>query len=149
METLSVDILLAYSSAATRPFSSKDIADLLAVSRKNNERHGITGMLLYIDESFFQILEGPEQVLHTLYDTITRDNRHTSVAKLIEEPIERRTFSDWSMGYAKATRVELSTIPGLNDFFSRGSSFNKLELGRAKILLKAFSEGKWRKRLAK
>ena len=149
METANMEILLAYSSAATRPFSSKDLADLLAVSRKNNEKRGITGMLLYIDESFFQILEGPEQALHTLYETITRDDRHSNVTKLIEEPIERRTFSDWSMGYAKATRAELSAIVGLNDFFSRGSSFNKLEPGRAKILLKAFGEGKWRKRLAK
>ena len=147
MEDTKKEILLVYCSAAIRPFESKDIVDLLMVSRKHNEKNNITGMLLYIDESFFQVLEGDEETLHALYKKIEVDQRHTKVVKLIEEPIDKRTFSDWSMGYAKATRVELSTIPGLNKFFASGSSFKELEPGRAKVLLDAFREGKWRRRL--
>ncbi len=105
-------------------------------------------MLLYIDETFFQVLEGNEESLHNLYKKIELDERHTKVVKLIEEPIDKRTFSDWSMGYAKATRAEFSTIPGLNDFFLRGLSFNALGKGRAKVLLEAFREGKWRRSLS-
>jgi len=147
MEENKKEIILVYCSVAIRPFGSKDIVDLLTLSRKNNEKLGITGMLLYIDETFFQVLEGDEESLHNLYKKIERDDRHTKVVKLIEEQINKRTFSRWSMGYAKATRAELATIPELNDFFMRGSCFNELERGRAKVLLEAFREGKWRRRL--
>ena len=145
MEDTKNEIILVYCSVAIRSFDTKDIIDLLTISRKNNEKFGITGMLLYIDETFFQVLEGNKDSLHNLYKKIECDERHTKVVKLIEEPIDKRTFSGWSMGYAKATRAELSTIPGLNDFFVCGSSFNDLEKGRAKILLEAFREGKWRR----
>jgi hypothetical protein len=145
MEDNKNEIILVYCSVAIRPFDTKDIVDLLTISRKNNEKAGITGMLLYIDETFFQVLEGDEENLHNLYKKIECDERHTKVVKLIEEPVDKRTFSDWSMGYAKATRAELSTIPGLNDFFVSGLSFNALEKGRAKVLLEAFREGKWRR----
>jgi hypothetical protein len=148
MEDNKNDIILVYCSVAIRPFDTKDIVDLLTISRKNNEKFGITGMLLYIDETFFQVLEGNEESLHNLYKKIECDERHTKVVKLIEEPIDKRTFSDWSMGYAKASRAELSTIPGLNDFFVRGLAFNALEKGRAKLLLEAFREGKWRRSLS-
>ncbi|NOT25578.1 MAG: BLUF domain-containing protein [Acidobacteria bacterium] len=140
-------MLLAYSSAAARPLSAADLLDLLTRARKHNEMHGITGMLLYVDGAFFQVLEGNKDVLRALYEKIDRDTRHSNVLKLIEEPIDHRAFADWSMGYARATRDTLSTIPGLNDFFARGSSLNELESGRAKVLLEAFREGRWRRRL--
>lgn len=149
MTVATKDIHLAYSSAATRALEPRDLLDLLAVARKKNEEQGITGMLLYINESFFQVLEGDEAVLHPLYEKIHRDDRHTNVIKLIEEPIEKRAFAKWSMGYANVTRSELSKIRGLNDFFTHGSSFHDLEAGRAKLLLEAFREGKWRRRLGR
>jgi Sensors of blue-light using FAD len=148
MEDDGREVLLAYSSQAVRHFESRELVDLLTLARVNNERLGITGMLLYIDGSFFQVLEGDEEALHALYKAIEADERHGKVIKLIEEPIEKRTFSDWSMGYAKATRSELATIPGLNDFFMHGSSFHELEPGRARFLLEAFREGKWRRQLS-
>lgn len=141
-------ILLAYSSAGTHHFEQSELVDLLAFARDFNSRNGLTGMLLYIDESFFQILEGDPKTLHDLYYRIEQDTRHTHVIKLIEIPIEKRTFSEWSMGFGKVTRADLATIPGLNDFFGRGSVFSDLEPGKAQVLLEAFRDGKWRRRLA-
>ena len=140
-------ILLAYSSVAIRHFDRDSLVELLTFSRNFNDSHGLTGMLLYVDESFFQILEGKPDELHALYGRIERDSRHTDVIKLLEIPIENRAFARWSMGYAKVTREELAKIPGLNDFFGRGSAFTELEASKAKVLLDAFREGKWRRRL--
>lgn len=141
-------ILLAYSSVGTHHFEQGELVDLLAFARNFNSRNGLTGMLLYVDESFFQILEGDPKTLHDLYSRIEQDKRHTRLIKLIDMPIEKRTFSDWSMGFAKVTRADLATIPGLNDFFGKGSVFSELEPGKAQILLEAFRDGKWRRRLA-
>jgi hypothetical protein len=140
-------IQLAYSSGATQHFDQAQLLDLLTFARDFNSRHDISGMLLYLDDTFFQILEGEPGVLRALYGRIEKDNRHAKVIKLLDRPITERTFSDWSMGYAKVTRQELATIPGLNDFFGRGSSFSELEAGKAKQLLEAFREGQWRRRL--
>ena len=140
-------ILLEYSSRATRDFDQASLLELLAFARNFNSGHDLTGMLLYIDRTFFQILEGPPETLHALYGRIEKDDRHTKLIKLLEIPIEQRTFSDWSMGYAKVTRQELAAIPGLNDFFGRGSVFTELEEGKARVLLDTFREGKWRRRL--
>jgi hypothetical protein len=142
-------ILLAYSSVATRHFDRDSLMELLTFARTFNDSHGLTGMLLYVDESFFQILEGDPDELHALYGRIEHDNRHAKIIKLIEMPIEKRTFARWSMGYAKVTREELAKIPGLNDFFGKGSVFTELEAGKAKVLLDAFREGKWRRRFGR
>lgn len=48
------------------------------------------------------------------------------------------------MGYSKITTKELAEIPSLNDFFAKGMSYLELGEGRAKTLLGAFKEGKWR-----
>ena len=142
-------ILLAYSSVATRHFDRDSLVQLLTLARNFNESHGLTGMLLYVDESFFQILEGDPDELHALYERIEHDMRHAKIVKLIEMPIDKRTFARWSMGYAKVTREDLAKIPGLNDFFGKGSAFTELEAGKAKVLLDAFREGKWRRRLGR
>ncbi len=140
-------ILLAYSSVGTHQFEQSELVDLLAFARKFNEQNDLTGMLLYVDGSFFQILEGDPKTLHDLYFRIERDTRHAHVIKLIEMPIQERAFSEWSMGFAKVTRADLATIPGLNDFFGRGSVFTDLKPGKAQLLLEAFRDGKWRRRL--
>jgi hypothetical protein len=53
------------------------------------------------------------------------------------------------MGYPRRISLrELEGIPGLNDFFGRGTSYLELGEGRAKILLAAFKEGRWRTSLS-
>lgn len=139
--------LLAYTSTPSQPLTKAELVAILARARARNAQLGVTGMLLFTGGSFFQILEGRAEVLAELYAKIAADPRHTSVVKLIAEPLERRSFADWSMGYSEIGRSELATIPGLNDFFLEHSSFAALEPGRARALLAAFRDGKWRRRL--
>ncbi len=133
-----------YSSAATIDFSQDDIVALLNTARKNNAKQGVTGMLLYDNGSFFQILEGPPQVVENIYEKIEKDKRHNQVKKIICEEIEERDFAEWTMGHAGLTRTDLLKIEGFNDFFQGQKSLIDLDEGRAKTLLKAFKEGKWR-----
>lgn len=140
-------IHLIYSSAATRPFSSEELVALLKRARDNNERAGVTGMLLYSGETFFQVLEGGESVVDALYARIRRDSRHRQAVAIIREPIAKRTFQEWSMGYASLDTDDVKELPGLNDFFARGTCFTSLTSGRAKKLLSAFANGRWRARI--
>ncbi len=140
-------IHLIYSSAAAHSLQDEDLVRLLEQSRKNNEQTGITGMLLYENGSFFQILEGPPEAVEALYQRISRDERHTKAVTIIREPIARRTFGEWTMGFANLGSHELDAIVGLNDFFAGGSSFTQLSSGRAKKLLTAFRKGRWRSKV--
>lgn len=133
-----------YSSAETVTFSPKDILSLLEKARANNQSLNVSGILLYDRGSFFQILEGHPETVGKLYLKIEKDRRHTRVSKIILEPIESRDFSQWTMGYAGVTRETLGTIAGLNDFFHSGRCYTELDEGRAKKLLDAFKEGRWR-----
>jgi hypothetical protein len=137
-----------YASAATRKFDTPELAALLRAAREHNDVAGLTGMLLYTEGSFFQVLEGiPEQV-EALYARIERDKRHDQVTKIVSEAIPNRSFEHWTMGFSQVSRKELATISGSNDFFLGSSCFLGLDSGRAKKLLSAFREGRWRKSLS-
>jgi len=141
-------IQLIYSSAASHVFSRKQLTDLLISARKKNDRLGITGILLYTDGSFFQVLEGEAETVDAIFKTITADDRHTQITIILREAISNRLFEDWTMAYAQLSSEEVNVILGSNDFFHTGRSYTQLGEGRAKKLLAAFKEGRWRAKLS-
>jgi len=140
-------IHLIYVSTAMQKFSDEDLLQLLDQARAKNERLGLTGMLLYNEHNFFQVLEGEPAVVDELFHTISQDERHMKTVTIIREPIAKRSFGEWTMGFAAVTSADLQHLTGLNDFFGEGSSFAQLSRGRAKKLLNAFKEGRWRSKL--
>lgn len=140
-------IHLIYCSAAEKPFSKSELADLLDGARRHNAESGITGMLLYAEGSFFQVLEGEPAALESLYEYIDRDKRHQKITVIIREPIASRSFSDWTMGYADISPAELDEIVGTNDYLTQGDSFINIGPGRARKLMSAFKQGRWRSAL--
>ena len=140
-------IHLIYCSAATKPFQDSELVDLLDGARFINDRLGITGMLLYDQGSFFQILEGSPKDVDQLYTEITKDKRHAKVVTIIREPIAKRSFADWTMGFSKISSQELDEIVGINDFFTEGKDLTYLNSGRAKKLVTAFGAGRWRSKV--
>lgn len=136
---------LAYASVAARGFALPQITAMLREIRPKNRRAGITGMLLFSEGDFFQVIEGPQDVVDRLFLRISGDRRHSQVMKLIEEPIAERAFGDWTMGCTELSRKELRSIEGCNDFFAGGACFRDLGSGRARTLLGAFRDGRWRR----
>lgn len=133
-----------YASAATASLGPRALRALLSRARENNGRLEVTGVLLYVDGSFLQVLEGETEVVDELFLQIAGDPRHHNVTEIIREPIARRAFPDWSMGYAAVTRSELVAISGCNDFFAGASCLDRVDAGRAKKILHAFASGRWR-----
>ena len=102
-------------------------------------------MLLYCEGNFFQVLEGEEDAVHAIYETIKRDPRHSDIVKIIEEGISERSFGDWSMGLMTATQKQIQEeVEGFNDFFQGGSCLRDVDRGRSRKLLEAFAKGRWR-----
>ena len=132
-----------YASAETSRFDSSELADLLRHARNNNQRLGLTGMLLFSGGSFLQVLEGDADVVDAMYERIALDTRHGQVTLIIREPIAKRSFNDWSMGFFEIAHDDLAQMEGFQAVTS--VSFAQLDSGRARKLLNAFAEGRWRK----
>ena len=77
----------------------EEVREILRVSRINNTRLNITGMLAYKDGNFLQVLEGPESVLPSVVEMIERDNRHRGMIVLAKKSIKERLFPNWSMAF--------------------------------------------------
>lgn len=141
-------IHLIYSSAASHPLSEEELTKLLIKSRTNNAAEGITGILLHAEGSFFQVLEGEPAAVEGLFERISRDARHTNLTVIIREPIARRAFGEWTMGFYDVKSEELKEMMGVNDLFRAGTYLSNINPGRAKKLLEAFTQGRWRSRLS-
>src|ERR1700722_18992034 len=141
-------IHLIYASVATQKFHTSQLTDLLQQARETNKRVGLSGILLHADGSFFQVLEGAPAVIDELYQKLVVDKRHAQLTVIIREPIARRSFGNWSMGFSRVSLEELSKMEGLNDFFRSGSCFLQLDAGRTRKLLAAFAGGRWRVKLS-
>lgn len=140
---------LIYASVATHNFQPSELAELLQKARATNERCALTGMLLHVDSdgSFFQAIEGETQAIDQLWERLIRDKRHSQLTRIIREPIARRSFEGWTMGFSSVSSEKLRQVPGLNDFFEARSCLTELDAGRAKKLLAAFAEGRWRAKI--
>ncbi|EHL29273.1 BLUF domain-containing protein [Legionella drancourtii] len=141
MKTL---IQIIYASIANINFDDTNLIELLTEAREKNSHLNVTGMLLYCDYNFFQIIEGQERIIQTLFKNIKNDPRHKNVTTIVEEPIQSRSFAKWTMGFANATKAQLSMIEGMNDFFNEEKCLVNIKSGRAKKILNAFASGRWR-----
>jgi FAD-dependent sensor of blue light len=133
-----------YASTAESIFQESDIPALLEHARSANAAGALTGMLLYIEGGFFQVLEGDGAVVDEVYGRIKRDPRHSKVTLIIREPIAVRDFSEWTMGFCTVDPLQAGQLIGENDFFKSASCVTQLDSGRAKKLLAAFRTGRWR-----
>lgn len=113
-----MDHCIIYFSFAVKPFSEEDISSILEQSRRNNAESGITGMLLYMNESIVQVLEGKQEALESLLSRIKQDVRHKDVVQVFSRPINARLFADWSMGYETVTARELENIKDIVNLYT-------------------------------
>lgn len=131
---------LVYVSSAKTKFSKAELEALLDQSRQKNARLGLSGILLYHDGNFMQLLEGEENQVRSLYAHIARDPRHHGCMILISGQVAERTFPGWTMGFRDLTSAEVKAMPGYNSFMNhdaRGDTF-PTEPNRAMTLLRTF-----------
>jgi len=111
-----------YTSTATKAFTKGELLELLTRSRENNSKLGLTGMLLYKNGEFMQILEGSEQAVRTLVAKIQQDRRHNNVVKVIEGFYPERQFPYWYMGFQDLDTEEARNTPGYTEFLNTSLS---------------------------
>lgn len=81
------------------------LSDLLSDACAQNARRGITGMLLYQQDTFMQMLEGEEENVRSLYAKLLHDKRHKALHIVHEGHADKRVFHDWSMGFVNMDKA--------------------------------------------
>lgn len=142
--------LLVYRSRSTHQLKKEKVVAMSKHFALRNRERNITGMLVFDGEYFMQVLEGPRQKISALYELIQSDPRHEEVVTVLDEPIYRRTFDDWGLGFIVINDEGGKQIISSDATFDH--QLNKLGLDdlervdttRASLIIDAFAKGRWR-----
>ena len=88
---------LIYRSQLNLSCEAFPLAALVEKAKRNNAARDVTGMLLFDGIHFLQVLEGPEEILNTLFTRISLDSRHLNVVELMRDYAPRRRFANVGM----------------------------------------------------
>jgi hypothetical protein len=110
---------LGYVSTEAVKFSEEALVALLSEARNANADRDVTGLLLYREGSFYQILEGSESAVMATFHEIEGDPRHKEVRILFNGETDAREFADWRMGFLNLDGVDPDTLSGYSDFMTR------------------------------
>jgi len=110
---------IVYISSAVTPFSKDQLLELLNHCRTSNQRNGLTGMLLYKDGNFMQVLEGEQEAVERRFDLIRRDPRHKDVIVIETSQTPQRQFGEWSMGFRDLNDPALLKLPGYSQYLNK------------------------------
>lgn len=136
-------IELVYVSAADHTMTSEELVKILQEARDNNPKLDVTGMLLYRDGFFLQVLEGEREVVYALYADIAKDPRHHHVLTVEATEIQQRSFPNWTMGFKNLEALTEKEMEGFSQFLDEPfhpETFTK-DPNRARRMLESFKEG--------
>ncbi|MCE0799160.1 MULTISPECIES: diguanylate phosphodiesterase [unclassified Buttiauxella] len=77
------------------PFQS--VTDMVAAANVKNDQADVTGILLFNGTHFFQMIEGPEESVLSIYQHICQDNRHYNIVELLCDYAPARRFGKTGM----------------------------------------------------
>lgn len=77
------------------PFHS--VTDMVAAANVKNDQADVTGILLFNGTHFFQMIEGPEESVLSIYQHICQDKRHYNIVELLCDYAPARRFGKTGM----------------------------------------------------
>lgn len=66
-----------------------------------------------------QLLEGDAEKVWAAHARIMKDPRHRGVMTILQEPIETRLFTDWSMAFGNLDDPAVASVDGISGFLDR------------------------------
>ena len=153
---------LIYTSQAIPGLSHACLQEIAVTAARFNTMVGISGLLVFDEGCFLQVLEGDAAAILPLYQKIKQDRRHRNVVQLIHEPIAQRRFAKWGMRLVAEGVVDagVSGEPAPVQPYGSASSldswrellttdaFTHLTEDRVRTVLDAFTRGRWHQRAA-
>ena len=130
---------ISYVSTANPALSETEIQETLNFSKDWNNNHNITGILLYSQGNFFQVLEGEEQVLKDLFDRIKADERHHNVITIFQKEIPNIQFDGYEADFISLD--DRYNDENFETYLAQISLLNPSIQSSVKYILNKFTEG--------
>ena len=102
-------LTISYLSSASEMLSNDDIVALMTETKDFNDANKISGILIYSDHTFFQVLEGDFNVVKPLYNKIQEDYRHYNVFKILETKSSERKYHRYGTKFLTLQNNEAAT----------------------------------------
>jgi hypothetical protein len=109
---------MAYVSTASKLFEPAELREMLKEANERNKKTGVTGMLLYKDGQFMQVLEGEAEAVTATFSRISADPRHHGIMVLVKGAVKERRFPGWSMAFRDLNLPDHQDVPGFSEFLN-------------------------------
>lgn len=90
---------ICYVSNANTNLSREEIKRLLEVSKQTNTQKQMTGILLFSEGNFFQVLEGEKEIVLELFEKIKKDPRHSNIFTIFSKEITKKKFEEYQVDF--------------------------------------------------
>lgn len=101
---------IAYTSNASPGLSLASVQDFVRKAAAFNMQAGVTGVLLFDGERFFQYIEGPEDGLSVAFARVIHSEAHTDITELGRARTGGRHFPYWSMRVLSTDERDISKL---------------------------------------
>lgn len=108
--------------------AEEEVSRIVACARERNAENCVTGMLIFTGEHFAQLLEGAEESVDMIMESIRRDPRHHFLHEVAQQ-VSDRSFGAWSLGY----RGQSTYVDRLVRSLSATGSNNDLRKAQAEL----------------
>lgn len=89
---------LIYVSTAAQGIALPEVRHIVARAQIRNRQLDVTGMLLFMQGEFVQVLEGRRAMLDQVVQYISGDPRHHGIQLIERRRVSTRRFDRWHMG---------------------------------------------------
>lgn len=90
---------ICYVSTASPHIEEEDVDRILNYTENWNIDHDITGILLFSEGNFFQVIEGESSIINELFTNISKDIRHHSLIKIFNREIKNISFTGYEASF--------------------------------------------------
>ena len=112
---------LVYTSVAKQKMTDENLKTILKNSHFKYKTLNVTGVLLYQDPFFLHVLEGDEHILDEKFHKIIHNPAYHKVSLIYKQPILKRSFLTWIMGFNKKDGEHIDSILSLDTFYKSES----------------------------
>ncbi|GJM00501.1 MAG: hypothetical protein DHS20C07_21800 [Methyloligella sp.] len=131
---------LLYISSQSKKLNINDVRQIVRKSQKRNKQHNVTGLLLYYEGCFCQVIEGYPKDIEVIFDYISNDHKHRSLITLQDDFVDQRAFKEWTMAFQNINHDELTQndIEEIKAYISEKFNLNENANNFIPIMLHSF-----------
>ena len=104
-----------YMSTAVGVLRAEELDRIYFRANAANSGAGITGLMLFYEGVFLQVLEGPQSGVVSLLEKIRRDRRHANLVVLESGPVAERSFAQSAMHFVAARNLSAGEKQAFSD----------------------------------